>query len=111
MPVGFTMAVAAAVGDDGLLQVASLKGPVTRLQRYDAPPGVQVAVSDVSWAVVGLVTPEIEHVSFAQVSVKLPPTWLHAAGSTQFTSTQGLGTTPITNGQPVITNVSEDSAA
>ena len=67
------MAVVAEVGDAGALQVASLNGPETRVQRYEAPAGVQLAVSDVFCAVVGLVTPEIEHCSFAQVSVKLPP--------------------------------------
>jgi hypothetical protein len=67
------IAVDAPVGAAGALQLAWLKGPVTRVQRYEAPPGVQFAVSVVSCAVVGLVTPEIEQESFAQVSVKLPP--------------------------------------
>src|SRR5512141_3403124 len=73
MPLGLTMAVVAAVGEDGALQDAWLKGPLTRLHVKPAPAGVQVAVSEESCAVVGVVSPLMEHASFAHVSVKLPP--------------------------------------
>ena len=63
------MLVVASVGCEGAWQDGSLNGPETRLHKYDAPAGVQVAVSAVPTPVVGLVTPLIEHWSFAQVSV------------------------------------------